>query len=132
MDGCTSHFSSFMLDECTYSDVFPMKEPPGTSDQIQPLDLGIFCAQKVQKKTIKDKPDLKQEENNILKIVESWQKATTPSNVVSAFKQAGIYMERVSDQVVMRADIKHARSVRNYVYEPYPNGQYQSEHLIEF
>ena len=51
LDGCTSHFSDFFLDECTYYNIFPFQEPPGSSDQLQVLDLGIFDAQKAYKRS---------------------------------------------------------------------------------
>ena len=53
LDGCTSHFSDFFQDECTYNGVYPFQDPPGTSDQVQALDLGIFSIQKTIKKNLR-------------------------------------------------------------------------------
>ena len=113
MDGCGSHFSDYVLDECTYHGTYPSQEPAGTSDQIQALDLGIFGIQKVLKP--KEKVNIKNISRNskqIVQIVNSWRKATTPSNVVSAFQQAGFYLEEINDQRYVRADVMKARSVR--------------------
>ena len=46
LDNCSSHFSNMFLDDFTYFGIYPFPEPPGSSDQIQALDLGIFGIQK--------------------------------------------------------------------------------------
>lgn len=120
LDGCTSHFSDFFLDECTYFNVHPWQEPAGTSDQVQALDLGIFGIQKMMKRSIEPPEFLSPDEKEIVAIVDSWRRATTPGNVTSAFRQAGIYQEKLEDNYVMRANIKYARAVREMKHEPAP------------
>ena len=112
MDGCSSHFSDYVLDECTYHGVFPFQEPPGTSDQVQPLDLGIFGIQKAMKKQSNSFTDLSENSQNIINIVNAWHKATTPSNIVSAFQQAGIYIVNTPDEEYVQASVEFARAVR--------------------
>ena len=106
LDGCTSHFSDFLLDECTYFNIHLWQEPAGTSDQVQALDLGIFGIQKILKRSISPPKYLGEEEKEIISIVDSWRRATTPANVTSAFRQAGIYYENHDGTYVIRADIK--------------------------
>ena len=121
MDGCTSHFSDYFLDECSYYGVFPLPEPSGSSDQIQPLDLGIFAAQKKIKSSLKNHASLSKNTNNIIKIVDSWHKCTTPSNIVSAFNKAGIYSVEKGDEVYAQANIMYAKSVRGMEHDTCPS-----------
>ena len=135
LDGCTSHFSDYFLDECTYFNVFPWKEPPGTSDQIQPLDLGIFGPQKTLKRGIQPPEQLSTDEQEIISIIDSWQRATTPENVTSAFRQAGMFIEKLDDgRDVMRADIEFARAVRGmeHTSAPIPNERTKTIQLKTF
>lgn len=121
LDGCTSHFSDFFQDECTYNGVYPFQDPPGTSDQVQALDLGIFSIQKTIKKNLRPPKQIKGEmEREIVCIVDSWKQATLSRNVVSAFNQAGIYLEHANGKVIMRANIKYARAVRGIEHEETP------------
>ena len=114
MDGCSCHFSDYVLDECTYHGTYPVQEPAGTSDQVQPLDLGIFGIQKALKS--KEKVNIRgisANSKHLIQIMNSWHKATTPSNVVSAFEQAGFYLEDLGDnQFMVRASAEKARAVR--------------------
>ena len=112
LDGFTAHFSNYFLDECTYHDIFPLPVPAGTSDQIKPLDLGLFAAQEAIKMRLKNHKDLSENPNNIIRIIDSWQKCSTPSNIVSAFNQAGIYSELTDRGLVTRASLDYARAVR--------------------
>ena len=100
--------------------VIPWKEPPGTSDQIQALDLGIFGIQKILKRSIKPPVSLKDDEKELIAIVDSWKRATLPSNVTSAFRQACIYQTQHVDGYVMSAGIKYARRVRGMPHEDVP------------
>jgi hypothetical protein len=57
--------------------------------------------------------NLSETSKNIQTIVDSWRKATTPSNVVSAFNQAGLFtIEKENGDVVARASIEFARAIR--------------------
>ena len=125
MDGCTAHFSDYFLDECTYNGVYPFQEPAGTSDQVQPLDLGIFGIQKIIKPKERIKIDsCSKNTKTIVQIVNSWRKATTPSNVVAAFQQAGFYLEQdIEDekQFFVRSDIAFSRAVRGIEHRDNPH-----------
>ena len=134
LDGCSSHFSDYFLDECSYHGVFPFQEPAGSSDQVQALDLGIFGIQKAMKSKTSKFKTLSENSKNIISIVDSWIRATTPANVVSAFNQAGIYTVRKNDKEIVRSSIKYARAVRGMTHETYQtviNGV-KTEKLPEF
>ena len=114
LDGCTSHCSDYFLDQCTFYNVIPFFEPPGSSDQVQALDLGILRIQKCLKCRIKTKKDLSPAAKEVIQIVNSWIKTTTPDNVTSAFNQAGIYVVELPDgSLGARASVEKARAVRN-------------------
>ena len=46
IDGCSSHFSEYFLEQCIFYGVFLFIEPPNSSDQLQVLDIGLFGIQK--------------------------------------------------------------------------------------
>lgn len=118
-DGCTCHNSDFFLDECTFRDVIPVQEPANSSDQVQVLDLGIFGIQKKIMNSLDKDEELTPVVNQIINIVDSWIKATTPSNITSAFKQAGfVYEDDEAYEYVMNCDITKARAVRGIEHNP--------------
>ena len=120
LDGCSSHFSDYLLDECSYHGIYPFQEPAGTSDQVQALDLGIFGIQKSMKCKSSKFDNLSENSKNIINIVDSWIKATTPSNVVSAFKQAGFYTIIDEKGEYVNASIEYARAVRGLKHTECP------------
>ena len=113
MDGCSSHFSDFFLDECTYQNIYPWKEPPGTSDQVQALDLGIFGRQKKCFQRYNPETNLASTDKDVIAIVNSWRRSTCPDAVVSSFNQAGIYIECDTEgNRIVRAAAEKGRAVR--------------------
>ena len=93
-DGCTAHFDDYFLNMCSYLGVVLIVEPPGSFDQIQALDLGIFGIQKVIKSGMRSNPDLDPQSDDITRIINSFQRAAVRNNVVyqPAFRQAGIFI----------------------------------------
>lgn len=121
MDGCSSHFSDYVLDEFTYYGIIPFQEPPGSSDQVQALDLGIFGVQKHFKTKIKTNSAFNDLSKNIQQIYNSWIRATYPDLIVSAFNQAGIFTIQIEGLDVVRADVRKARAVRGIEHIPCQN-----------
>ena len=115
LDGCSPHKSLYFEDECTKQNVYPFFEPPGTSDQVQALDLGIFGCQK-RKHRRRKMLGLTKTDCVIVEIVDSWMKSTTPGSVVSAFNQAGIYIDSSDEKTIVRASANKARAVRGVEY----------------
>ena len=62
-------------------------------------------------------PGLASNTSNIINIIDSWYKVTTPCNVVSAFNQAGIFAVSNSDSSFAHVDINRARAVRGLNHE---------------
>ena len=117
IDGCSSHFSEFFLETCVHLGIVLMVEPPGSSDQIQALDLGVFGAQKIMKNGMRNNDCLESQSNEIVKIYNSWQKVATPDRIVSAFHQAGVVLRKRDNVWVTTADITYARAVRGMNHE---------------
>ena len=116
LDGCTAHLSDRFLDSCTFYNVYPWFEPAGTSDQVQALDLGIFGNQKKLKSRFNPNKSLTLMDKTIIEIVNSWQRSTCPSAVVSAFNQAGIYVYSSSDETIVRCAAEKGRAVRGVTF----------------
>lgn len=116
-DGCTCHLSDFFLDECTYRDIIPFSEPSNSSDQVRVLDIGMFGVQKTLIKSITTDDSLSANSNQITSIVDSLMNTTLPSNVTSAFRQAGFFKEEDSIfEYIVNCDIHKVRSVRGIEY----------------
>lgn len=111
IDGCTCHDSDVFLDLCLDHGIIPIFLPPHTSHMTQPLDLGIFGVQKRYSKYEKGDDDLATITNQIKRILNSWHKATTPENIVSAFRAAGITVFLNNDELFLRAKVDLSRSI---------------------
>lgn len=110
-------FFGHFLDECTYYDVIPVQEPASSSDQVQVLDIGIFGIQKNIMKSLPTQKDCSPCTNQIISIVDSWQRATHRSNVTSAFLQAGFVYSEIESIYYVSVDPKKTRSVRGIEHE---------------
>lgn len=109
--------------------MWPFIEPAASSDQVQALDLGIFGIQKVIKSSIRANLDITPQTDDIRRIYNSLQRAATPDNVVSAFRQAGIYVDQVNGEMVARADIAYARAVRGGEHEKYVQPEWMKQQI---
>ena len=88
--------------------------PPHTSDQLQPLDLGIFADQKRWQSNVSVDQELNRQTKQIIKICDSYRMATTPKNVVSAFRKGGLvtWLDEESLTLMVRVDRSFATAVR--------------------
>ena len=100
---------------------------------MKPLDI-LSGIQKVLKRSIAPPRYLGEEEKEIISIVDSWRRATTPANVTSAFRQAGIYQEKHEGSYVMSADLNYDRAVRGmeHVEAPIPEESIKTEPIKVF
>ena len=115
-----SHFPDEFTTECTHHAVRMIVEPPGSSDQIQALDLGIFGIQKRIKSGIRKNPDIDPQSDDIRKIVNSFIRAVMPENVTSAFHQAGISFDCDEKGFYYTViDMEQARAVRHTEHKHY-------------
>jgi hypothetical protein len=67
LDGCTCQTTDYFLDQCTFEGVSLLFLPAHSSDQLQPLDLGIFCLQKSEAARIRPGGNLNPQSIQVLK-----------------------------------------------------------------
>lgn len=113
LDGCSCHINDFFLDECVFNKVIPIILAPHSSDQTQMLDLGIFGPPKKYISKIKPDKFLSSQYKQIIRIINSWQAVATPSNITSAFKQAGLRPYIENGTLFYQVDLDNARCLRN-------------------
>ena len=89
---------------------------PHASEQIQPLDLGIFAIQKRETQKQKKDEDLTLLSNVILRAITGMQKASTYKNIFGAFRSAGIIVKVKSVECtqVLSIDRSQAHKVRHW------------------
>jgi hypothetical protein len=93
LDGCTAHSHDAFLDECTWRGIECIFLPPHSSDQVQPLDLGIFGLQKAEASRCRPHRGLNPQSAKCMRMLDGYQKATCPDNITAAFRRAGIITE---------------------------------------
>jgi hypothetical protein len=102
MDGCSCHLCDDTLDILFDADIELEILPAHTSDQFQPLDLGIFAIQKQAMGRVAPPKWCNAQTAKLLKILGSFRSVTTPPNIISAFQQAGIVSTwNSTDQVLV-------------------------------
>lgn len=113
LDGCSCHCNDYFLDECIYRKIFPIFLVPHSSDQTQMLDLGIFGIQKKNISKIRPEKNLSSQSKQIIKILNSWFSVATPSNITSAYKQAGLVPFMENGTLYYKVDLDYARCLRH-------------------
>ena len=93
---------------------------PHSSDQTQPLDLGIFANQKRYSQNISKMKDFSNSTNLINKAIQGMQQASTTRSIISAFEAAGIcrkvqnIISYDSFCISLYVDKTKCRAVRHY------------------
>ena len=115
MDGFGCHQSEAFLELAEEENVVCRFIPPHTSDQLQPLDLGVFANQKRWQTNITVDADLNRQTKQVIKICDSYRMATTPKNVVSAFRRAGFttHWDDTTATLMVDVDIRCATALRD-------------------
>lgn len=118
LDGFEPHNCDFFLDECTYNNVCPLFLPPHSSDQCQPLDFVIFQIQKSKLQRMRVDSRLDPQTQKLIKMIDSLSQATTISNVINAFKGAGIDVkyDREKNMLYPFVNKALAKKVRHWAY----------------
>lgn len=122
LDGCSAHFSEYFLQECLYYGIAIFIEPPNSSDQLQVLDLGLFGIQKKGKSKVHIKKGLNEQSEELIKIINSWEAATSRTNICSAFEQAGFSKYVDNDIIYMNVNIQNAIRIRGLRTSPVIHG----------
>ena len=90
MDGCSSHKTNDIEEILFDNGIIVQYLPAHTSDQVQPLDVGIFHVLKQAMSRIHPPTWMNQQTKQIYKILGGLHAVTTPPNIISAFSQCGI------------------------------------------
>lgn len=92
--------------------------PPRTSDQVQPLDLGLFSIVRRFESNYRNDSQLSYQSNQILKIEQTLSQAASKQNCIKAFNAAGFVIRYTVDvgQVnqFFEFDITQCSHVRAY------------------
>lgn len=122
MDGFGCHQTEAFLEKAEEENVICRFIPAHTSDQLQPLDLGIFANQKRWQTNITVDADLNRQTKQVIKMCDSYRMATTHKNIVSAFRKAGFVTrwDDTTDTLMVDVDIRYATAVRDVDDEPAP------------
>lgn len=115
MDGFGCHQTDEFLELAEAENIACRFLPPHTSDQLQPLDLGIFANQKRWQGNITVDADLNRQTKQVIKICDSYRMATTHKNVVSAFRRAGFPTQwnDTTLTLMVDVDIRYATALRD-------------------
>jgi hypothetical protein len=89
VDGCTVHSTSKFKDICVDLNLCVFYLPPHSSNQTQPLDLGLFHVHKSRIRNTKLDVDDSLLVERISAIYHSWQSAATSVNITSAWEASG-------------------------------------------
>jgi hypothetical protein len=132
LDGCTAHFPDVVLDACLEHGILFLPLPAHASDQLQPLDLGIFAIQKGGMGRVHPGSWLNTQTQQICHILGAWIAAATPPNITSAFAQAGITVHYSAERQMNLANCRpeFAGKVRLAKGEPSPTSSKQRMSVV--
>jgi hypothetical protein len=116
LDSCTSHISDAFVEDCLFHGLNLNYLPAHTSDQTQPLDLGIFAILKAESSRIRLAPAVNPQTSQLAKMLSGMIKACTPYNILRAFRSAGICCRWSSkhNSLVSFVDKDEAGKVRHW------------------
>jgi hypothetical protein len=99
------------LDECHILLKFL---PAHSSDQVQPLDLGIFSTFKRMYMKRLALVVTSQQTGQIIRMCDAWREAALPRNIVSAFRRAGLVPIASAGTFYLAVDRTEADKVRHW------------------
>ena len=93
LDGFSGHHKALQKYNLEEKGIKPVYLVPHSSHLTQPLDLGIFGAQKTITQGARKKHGLTYQTDHIRRILIGLEKASISDNIISAFAQDGIWRE---------------------------------------
>jgi hypothetical protein len=116
LDGCSCHGSEWFLEACMELGVDLAFLPAHSSDQTQPMDLGVFANQKTEAARTRPSPELNPQTKQVVKMLNGYQKACCPNNITGAFRRAGIitYWSPLHNELLAKVDRTTADRVRHW------------------
>ena len=116
MDGFGVHDCDQFRELLSAENIHPLLFPPHSSDQTQFLDLLIFGLQKAEMQQMRISTNYNSQTQQVIKVLDSWRRVTTPRNVISAFRRGGlaVHWNAEENKLVATVDRSQARSVRHF------------------
>ena len=116
MDGCSSHDVDLIREKLEDENAFVFALPAHSSDQLQFLDVGIFATLKLRYAQQSTDANLSATTRQIVKVCDAWRQATTPRNVVAAFRRGGVsvYWDEQKAMNYAYVDRRYADKVRHF------------------
>jgi hypothetical protein len=112
IDGCTWHHCDWVLDEAVAKGVVLHWLPPHSSDETQPLDLGVFGLTRQALRRVRTNPEKTAQSNQWIRMLCAWHVAATPRNVIGRFRPAGLVVHWDAGQERLMARVKLAAADR--------------------
>ena len=115
LDNLNCHVSDNFRELCEIENIAVKPIPPHSSDQLQPLDIGIFANLKYIMTNANVQKHLNPQSRRIIKMYDSYYAAASPRNAVKAFRSCGIVSEYdiESQCAYARIDTSYAKKVRH-------------------
>jgi hypothetical protein len=116
LDGFSEQTNNSMEDGFSHLGTFPIVIPLHSSDQVQPLDLGMFAVHKLESRRVKPHGKLTTQTCKIIKILAGWEKALTRSSVAGALCRAEIFPICVAEAGTLACHVgpEQATQVRDW------------------
>jgi hypothetical protein len=94
LDNCTAHFGPCITDLCDRNRLQLLYIPPHSSHFLQCLDVSVFGLTKKAISDLNRTEDANPQTKHIVKMVNGFLSAATPTNVVMSFRNSGISLAR--------------------------------------
>ena len=120
LDGCSCHDRARVNTLLAGENVSVQYIPAHSSDQLQFLDLGIFAVMKSHMAYALTDAAFSAVTRHVMRMFNAWQMATTPVNVVNAFRRGGFvtsWNKKVGMSFV-EIDERYASKVRHFQQNP--------------
>ena len=115
LDNCTAHETDTFRKVCSdfNVEIFPL--PPHSSNQTQPLDLGVFHSHKsrVRKYTPDDVKSDSEVVKTIAKLYDGWVQCCTPSNIKSSWSEMGCFYVLKENTPIVQFKKEYAKRLLN-------------------
>jgi hypothetical protein len=88
LDGCTCHSLASLEAKLIAHRIFLIPLPPHSSDQTQPLDLGVFAAVKRSYMNAINMRMVSVQTRQVMRMFDVWVRGTVPRTIVNSFRAA--------------------------------------------
>jgi hypothetical protein len=109
LDGCSAHDGDFFLDLCIEHNVVPFPSPPHPSNQVQPLDLGVFGVAKHLMTRLNRMDEANVQSVHIARLFSAFHSACNAVNVIESFRNPGIALHLDDGMLMCHVDLEECR-----------------------